>query len=39
VVFRYLDPFGAKEDDQGRKVTGWISAKFDSDMIVALPNI
>jgi hypothetical protein len=39
VAFRYLDPFGQKEDDLGRKVTGWISAKFDSEMILALPNI
>ena len=29
VAFRYLDPEGQKEDDLGRKVTGWTSVKFD----------
>lgn len=25
VAFRYLDPQGQKEDEMGRKCTGWIS--------------
>jgi len=39
VAFRCLDPNGIKEDDMHRKVTGWISAKYDTEMQLSQPNI
>ena len=39
VGFRFLDPEGLKDDEFGRKITGWQNAKFDQDMILAMPNI
>lgn len=39
VGFRFLDPYGQKEDDFNRKVTGWTSHKFDTWNCVAQPNI
>jgi hypothetical protein len=39
VGFRYLDPNGLKEDDKGRKCTGFTARKFDAKIILALPNV
>jgi hypothetical protein len=39
VGFRYLDPYGQKEDDLKRKVTGWINSRWDTDFVLAQPNI
>ena len=35
IACRYKDPYGAKEDDEGNKVTGWISSKFDFSALIA----
>jgi hypothetical protein len=39
IACRYKDPNGAKEDDDGDKVTGWISTKFDFNALLAQPHV
>ncbi len=39
VGYRYIDPNGSKQDDQGIKWTGWIASKFEQNMFLAQPNI
>ena len=39
VAFRFRDPNGQKEDEFGRKVTGWIRSTSDENICLSSPKI